>query len=56
MAASGTALNTTDMGTKILSAGRLCAVAGMVDDSGSKVGKEELKAELYNVQVQGGER
>ena len=50
MAAIGTALNPTDMGTKILSANRLrmlCAVAGMVDDGGNKVGKEELQAELY---------
>ena len=50
VAAIGTALNPTDMGTKILSANRLrmlCAVAGMVDDGGNKVGKEELQAELY---------
>ena len=49
VAAIGTALNPTDMGTKILSANRLrmlCAVAGMVDDGGNKVGKEELQAEL----------
>ena len=49
VAAIGTAVNPTDMGTKILSANRLrmlCAVAGMVDDGGNKVGKEELRAEL----------
>ena len=44
-----TSRNPTDMGTKILSAGRLrmlCGITGMVNDSGERVGIDELQVEL----------